>query len=315
MLRNLAASCLIAVSLGGCLGPSRSGSSFEAIPRVLDAKDPQRTRLGEAEVLGILQLNSPERWFGGISGLAFDGHSIVGVNDTGHWLRFDVDMDAEGRPVAVGNLAIASLAGLDGSKTDGDAEDLTWTPQGWVVSFERRHRLLLYPKGLSGKPVRLSAPQGFSRQPDNGGIEALATLKDGRMLMLSEEGVDEDGTGWAWIGASGAWERLGYRREGLFQPTSAAVLPNGDVLVTERRFTLLGGVALRLVRIAVDGIRPGAVLDGHELFRLEPPMTVDNYEGIAVQQRADGRIVAYIMSDNNFNPLQQTLLMSVLLPE
>ncbi|HLO76829.1 MAG TPA: esterase-like activity of phytase family protein, partial [Magnetospirillum sp.] len=133
--------------------------------------------------------------------------------------------------------------------------------------------------------------------------------------LLSEDGEDADGLGWGWIGRPGAWERLSYRRDGLFRPTSATLLPDGDVLVLERRFTLIGGVAARLVRIPAASLHGGAVLSGHELFTLEPPLLVDNYEGICVRQRQDGRSVAYVVSDDNFNPLQATLLMAVLLPQ
>lgn len=315
MFRPLAAALTVLLGLQGCWGASAPGASITAVPRAVAPEDPHRTRFGDLEILSLVELRSPDRWFGGVSGLSFDGTTVTAINDVGHWLRFRMDTDAAGRPVAVGALEVAPLGGLDGSKYDGDAEEVTWTPDGWIVSFERRHRLLLYPRGLSGTPERLPLPQGFSRQPDNGGVEALTRLKDGRLLMLSEEGVDPDGVGWAWVGRPGAWQRLGYRRDGLFRPTGAATLPNGDVLVTERSFTFIGGVGFRLLRIPLSAIRPGAVLEGKELLRLAPPFTLDNYEGVAVHQRPDGRTVAYIVSDDNFNALQATLLMTVLLPE
>ncbi|MBC7952651.1 MAG: esterase-like activity of phytase family protein [Rhodospirillaceae bacterium] len=288
---------------------------LQAVPRALAPDAGPRPRLGETEVLGIMELRSSDNRFGGLSGLSFDGKNLVAVSDKGRWLSFRLDVDNEGRPTNVGQLEIGELGGLDGGKQDGDSEEITRTPEGWVVSFERRHRLMLYPDTLSGKPVRLAAPQGYARQPGNGGGEAVARLTDGRLLLLSEEGGNDDSTGWAWLGRSGAWERLSYRREGLFHPTGAATLPNGDVLVTERRFTWMGGVALRLVRLKAADIRSGAVLNGAELFRLEPPWLVDNYEGIALRQREDGRVVAYLVSDDNFNPFQATLLMAVLLPD
>ncbi|MBC7906735.1 MAG: esterase-like activity of phytase family protein [Rhodospirillaceae bacterium] len=302
------------LALTGCLGPASAGD-ITAVPRTLAADAGPRPMLGETEVLGILELRSSDHRFGGLSGLSFDGNRLIAITDKGNWLSFRLDVDHDGRPTGVGQLEIGALGGLDDGKLDSDSEELTKTPEGWLVSFERRHRVMLYAHGLTGKPVRLSMPQDYSRQPGNGGGEAVARLNDGRLLLLSEEGDNNDGTGWAWVGKSGAWERLSTRREGLFHPTGAATLPNGDVLVTERRFTWIGGVALRLVRMNAASVRPGAVLSGHELFRLEPPLTVDNYEGIALRQRADGRVVAYIISDDNFNPFQATLLMAVLLPD
>lgn len=313
MPRRAAVILLLFTMLAGCRAPASDTLTAES--RVLDAADPYRTQLGGVEVLSIHQLRSGKRWFGGISGLSYDGRMLTAVNDVGHWLQMRMDVDAAGRPVAFGDLEVAPLGGLDGSKDDGDAEELRATPDGWLVSFERRHRLLLYRQGLSGDPVRLDAPPGYDLQPENGGGEAVAALPDGRLLVLSEDGIDVTGLGQGWIGRPGAWQRLSYRRAGLFRPTSATLLPNGDVLVLERSFSLLGGVASRLVRIPASQLHPDAVLEGRELFVLAPPLLVDNYEGISVWQRGDGRVVAHIVSDNNFSSWQATLLMSVLLPD
>ena len=43
-------------------------------------------------------------------------------------------------------------------------------------------------------------------------------------------------------------------------------------------------------------------------------MTVDNFEGISARRTRDRRIVLYIISDDNFNPLQRTLLMMFEMP-
>ena len=44
------------------------------------------------------------------------------------------------------------------------------------------------------------------------------------------------------------------------------------------------------------------------LYRSSAGQSVDNMEGLAVRQDADGRVFAYLVSDDNFNPLQRTLL-------
>lgn len=313
MPRRAAAFLLLFALLAGCRAPAADGLSFE--PRPLAADDPARIRLGEVEVLSIHQLRSDRQWFGGISGLSFDGHTVTAINDVGHWLSFRMNVDKDGRPVAFGDLRIEPLGGLDGSKEDGDAEEVRATRDGWLVSFERRHRLLLYRNGLSGKPERLVVPEGYDLQPENGGVEAVTPLADGRLLLLSEDGTGPDGLGQGWIGRPGAWQPLSYRRSNHFVPTSAALMPNGDVLVLERRFSLIGGVGSRLVRLAAGDVRPGAVLEGRVLYTLEPPFLVDNYEGIGVWMRKDGRSVAYIVADDNFSVIQATLLMAVLLPD
>lgn len=311
--RVLATVLFLFVALAGCRTPASESMTAEV--RALDPADPHRTRLGAVEVLSIHQLRSGMKWFGGISGLSFDGRTATAVNDVGHWLRFRMEVDAAGRPTVFGDLEIEPLGGLDGTGSDGDAEEIRAVDDGWMVSFERRHRLLLYRHGLSAKPGQPDQPPGYDLQPRNGGVEAMTPLADGRLLLLSEEGIDAAGNGQGWIGRPGAWETLSYRRTGLFRPTSAALLPDGDVLVLERSFSLLGGVASRLVRVPGALLRPGAVVEGRELYRLAPPLLVDNYEGMAVWKRPDGRLVAYMVADDNFSPLQATLLMSVLLPD
>ena len=53
---------------------------------------------------------------------------------------------------------------------------------------------------------------------------------------------------------------------------------------------------------------------GVELARLAPPYTVDNFEGLAVFPDKRGGTIIYILSDDNFNPLQRTLLLQFRLP-
>ena len=92
-------------------------------------------------------------------------------------------------------------------------------------------------------------------------------------------------------------------------PTGTTRLGDGDILVLERRYTLIGGVAALLRRISRQSIQPGALLDGVELARLAPPLTVDNMEGISARQDSAGRTLIYLMSDDNYSVLQRTLLL------
>lgn len=94
-----------------------------------------------------------------------------------------------------------------------------------------------------------------------------------------------------------------------FKLTDLAVLPNGDVLTLERRFTPMGGPGFQIRRIDGASIQPGATLDGKVLARAGLPWSVDNMEGLDIRRGADGRLLVYIVSDDNFNPLQRTLMM------
>ena len=113
----------------------------------------------------------------------------------------------------------------------------------------------------------------------------------------------------------GVWSTLAYRPHGAFRPSGATLLPDGDVLVLERAFSLLGGFRSRLVRLPQDSIRPGAVLEGREIARLMPPLTHDNLEAVATRRGAHGETLIYLVSDDNFSVLQDTLLLMFALVE
>ena len=87
-----------------------------------------------------------------------------------------------------------------------------------------------------------------------------------------------------------------------------AALADGGVLVLERGYTAIGGAKGRVMQIETPVA--GEPISGlRELARLTPPIQVDNYEGLAVHIDNDGAVLLYIVSDDNFNPLQRTLLM------
>jgi hypothetical protein len=80
------------------------------------------------------------------------------------------------------------------------------------------------------------------------------------------------------------------------------------MLVLNRRFAPLDGFAAVVTMIDPRAIAPGAVLVGEEIARLAPPLSLDNMEGIAVNREGDETIV-WLVSDDNFSPLERTLLM------
>lgn len=270
--------------------------------------------VGRAEIIGLDRLSSPHAWFGGWSGMAWDGDDLVLVSDLGHWARLRPVLAASGRPTALPVLAHGVLGDVGAGKEWADAEEIVRTNQGWAVAFERRHRVWIYPDRLDGPARPLDIPADLTELGGNDGIEAMAMLADGRWLLIAE-GAEDRPDSPAWIGRAGEWRPLRYRRHGLFRPTGAAILPDGDILVVERRYTLVGGPALRLVRIAAEQLRQGAAVSGEALALIEPPLAVDNFESIAIRRRADGRSIALILADDNFNPLQSTLLLTLLLPE
>ena len=304
----------VALMSGTALGASISLSTRQI---ALDPADRSRHRVGDLQFLGGLDLRSDAPAFGGLSGLSVtaDGR-LAAVGDRGHWFTARIVRDAAGRLVGLADAELGPLMDTDGRPVHDewrDAEAVERLPNGdWLVSFERAHRVWRYPAetgGLRGRPAPVPAPKAIQRAPANGGVEALTTLPDGRLLMLAQGLKRDDGARAGWLVGDGRTEALGYRTAPNFLPTDAATLPNGDVLVLSRHYSVIGGARARLERVPAEAIEAGATLQGALVARFQHPLTVDNFEGVAVAEDEDGATLLYMLSDDNFNFLQRTLLL------
>jgi hypothetical protein len=99
------------------------------------------------------------------------------------------------------------------------------------------------------------------------------------------------------------------RRSDDFDVSDCAIAPHGALLVLERRFSWARGVAMRIRSVPLAAIKPGALLEGPELIFADMGHQIDNMEGLALHRAADGAIVLTLISDDNFSPLQRTVLL------
>lgn len=290
--------------------------TVESVP--LNPENEAQVRAGALLYRGGIAVRSADPRFGGFSGLAVsrDGARLTAVSDRGAWFRARIRYDGAGRLAGLAGGRIGALAGPGGKPLrgpDADAEALTFLPDGSaLVAFERRHRVLRYPAGphpLSGRPVRAPAPAGLAAAPFNGGAETLAHIGDGDLLLLTEGLTRGSGAYAGWIARKGRWRPVVYARTRGFRPTDATVLPDGGIAVLERHYTPATGVSARIALLSRSALAAGGAVPGRELLHLNPSMTVDNFEGIAARRGPNGRTVLYILSDDNFNPRQRTLLM------
>ncbi len=287
-----------------------------AVP--LNHTAPEQTHIGRLTWRGGIEISSSYKKFGGISGLLIsaDGTSLTTVTDSGFWLTATIVHDANGFLTGLADAQFKRLRGTNGKPVKGkfnqDAEAMTEMADGSiVVAYERNHRIWRYSPGenpLRSKAKPLPAPAGLEDLSNNRGVEALVTLADDSILALAE-GKDADTItpGFLWRG--GAWAQLRYQRTGNYRPSGAARLPNGDLLILERRYTLLQGVGIRLVRVPAAAVVAGALLQPVEVARLLPPLTIDNMEAIDVVQNERGETLVYLFSDDNFSIIQRTLLL------
>jgi hypothetical protein len=93
------------------------------------------------------------------------------------------------------------------------------------------------------------------------------------------------------------------------------LLRSGDLLLLERKFSLLGGVGIRIRRIALASVAPGAVIDGPAIFNADLGNEIDNMEGIDAHVTPDGETVLTLVSDDNFSMIQRNLLLQFTLVE
>jgi hypothetical protein len=68
-----------------------------------------------------------------------------------------------------------------------------------------------------------------------------------------------------------------------------------------------------LKRVPAAEVKPGAAMEG-EILLSAAGGDIDNMEGLAVHQSPDGETRITIVSDNNFNDWERTLLLEFALP-
>ncbi|MGE5441709.1 MAG: esterase-like activity of phytase family protein [Bacteroidota bacterium] len=305
------AAVMLAVVTAFAAGARAEAIVVRAKPVLLHSFDPSVMRVGRLEYRGGLQLSSADTRFGGLSGLlvSADGRYLTAISDRGYWFEAGLVYDRSGLLARIDEASVRELRAPNGKsiarRPAGNAEGLApgAAGKGVVVSFEMQPKLLLYPAG-GGPPVRLKSPPGLEQAPRNEGIEALTRLADGRLLALTEGLRARDGM-IGWVGGGLRWSTVTWRTGAGFQPTGATTLPDGDVLVLERRI-LPPGARVRLLKSA--DIAEGAALDGNEIARFEGALTFDNLEGIDARRNDDGETLVYLVSDDNYSFLQRTLL-------
>ena len=325
-LRSFVGFCLlVAAACAGVPPPSPVGAqpldvAIRSEPLTLKLDEPGLRKIGKLIWRGGISMTGSSPNFGGWSDLHVtpDNHTLTTISDLGSWLTASIEYDSSGNLVGLGQARIGSLRGLDGkplaSKVEADAEGMASMSDGsWLVSFERHHRIWRYPT-LDGVPVAINLPEDFARQPENGGVEALTVLPDGRIVAISEEHSMTPGLLTGWIGQPSAeghysWTAFQYTKIPDFNPTALTQLPDGGFVMLERAFDVARGVRVRVMRFEATELQPGSTIRARELARLASPVAVDNLEGVAATKGPRGETLLWLISDDNFNPLQRNLLL------
>jgi len=296
-----------------------------------DIRDPSRRQFGLLEFQGGLVLRSPNRHFGGISAIrvAADGAHFIALTDRGWWWRGRIVYD-DSRPVGIADSEMAPILGADGRPLAArgwfDTECIAEDGGTLYVGIERVHQIVRFNYGKDGLLARgqpIAVPPALRSLPANKGLEALVFVpKDskepalaGTLIAVSERGLDKAGNISAFLIGGPNPGGFAVQRSASYDVSDAALLPGGDLLLLERKFSWTSGLAVRIRRIALGEIRPGAVVDGPILFEADLGYEIDNMEGLSVHRNASGEIVLTLVSDDNFSMIQRTLLLQFTLAE
>ena len=127
----------------------------------------------------------------------------------------------------------------------------------------------------------------------------------GTLIGISERGLDADGNILAFLIGGKTPGQFSLHRSDKFDVSDATLLPSGELLVLERKFSLLGGVGIRIRSIPMKTVAPGAVVDGPVIFTADLGNEVDNFEGIDAHVTPEGETVITLVSDDNFSMIQR----------
>lgn len=328
-LRRLCAVATLVLIAG--LGPAQAEERDGASTQITVSSRPiasfkvrsDQTRFGPFTYLGGVELTASDPAFGGLSALRLrpDGAGLIAVTDTGYWLTGTLERDADGRLAGLLNVALTAMRDRAGdvvqSRYRVDAEGLAIDGDRVLVSFERRHRIEVFPlAGIPTAPPIATLPHLIPDHEfrNNRGMEALTvapkgTALDGAVVAISEKSLNRQGDIFAAIVTGPGKGVFFVRRHPPFDVTGGDFLPNGDLLLLERRFSVSQGVGMRIRRIKGTDIRAGRTVDGDILMEADFGYQIDNMEGLDVSVAADGGTRVLLVSDDNHSLLQRTLLL------
>jgi hypothetical protein len=287
-----------------------------------DNSDRTRVRFGALEYRSGLVLTSGFRAFGGLSGLRLDpkGERFISFSDKGTW--FTGRIVYEGRQMTgLADVEAAPMLGPDGKPitTRGwfDSESIALDGEFVYIGLERVNKVLRFDfaKGLTRATAEeIPLPKAASKLPFNKGLEALVMVPKGlplagTLIAISERGLDPQGNLIAFLVGGKTPGQFAVRRTSNFDVSDAVLLPSGDLLILERKFSWTTGLAVRIRRIPLASVAPGATVDGPVIFDADLGEEVDNMEGIDAHVTPEGDTVLTMISDDNFSLLQRTLLL------
>jgi len=276
------------------------------------AIDPASDRGAISGPLSAFSLHSGDKHFGGLSAATWYQGWLYLLSDRGTAWRARPVLAADGRLQSLIDWQWAWVMHA-GERGEADLEALTVDRQGRLLaSVEgtgRVYELVVGDRWLELR--RLDLPALFSSIDVNAGIEALAATPDGGLVAIREgAAAGLGGHPSVLVSASGEITDRLYRAAIGHDPTDAVWLGDG-LLVLERRFGLLSGWQAQLAHVTIAD--DGELSRTPVLQLAHSGLPLDNFEGLALREYG-GRYHALLVSDDNFLPIQSTLVYELPLP-
>lgn len=287
--------------VAGCtsLPPAAEAPALTVRSVPIDPRGTERSVVGRLRYMGGLEITSTDKTIGGFSTLKWRNGLLYTLTDVGDWLSLR-PLEEKGRLVGLRMQSRGDLRGIAGEKLEGtatgDSESMTPHGRGWLVSFEHEHKVPYYPRlGEAARDAGLDPERLFGALEENQGIETIAS-RSGQLFICAER-----------LAAPAAPQCLLHNRQG-WQTISLPVSPGLDAKTAfpvDADWGADGTLYIVMRSWSGGNDNRGALIARSPLgeFRLLAtflkPLTVDNYEGVAVREQG-GRTFFYIVSDDNF---------------
>jgi hypothetical protein len=198
-----------------------------------------------------------------------------------------------------------------------DSESLADDRGTLYVGIERVEKIVRFDyrrDGLAARGKPIPVPADFKTFTYNKSLECLAVPPEGAphagaLVAVTERSLDAAGNHRSYVLDGRRVMRFSVKRRDDFDVSDCAFLPPDNLLLLERRYIPPLNLAIRIRRLRLADIKPGALIDGPVLLMADLNDEIDNMEGLAVTRNARGETILTLVSDDNFSPLQHNLLL------
>ncbi len=272
---------------------------------------------------GALRLTSKEDLFGGLSALFVSSDKkVIALSDIGLWVRFKLNETTNGHLESIQSSYLYPLIGeneypLKGEQSD--AEGITRLLDGrFAVSFEKSQRILIYDlknNNFKRTPQTGPKPLGLEHLVENATLESLFTMENGSLVAISEAARTPSESLPVWyfpdLNSINEQSKIRIRNQKGYSLTGADRYQDIVFVLFRIYFRDLGYKTI-IKALPAAGFEPNnpytLSLNGIEVITIRLGSLSENLEGISIIPEKNGMLSLYLVSDNNFSPRLENIL-------